>query len=87
MLAEKIINTLRSPFILNGRQFFTSASAGVALYPQDGTDCETLIKNADLAMYSSKLRGKNQYAFCSDPPLMACEPAAATGNSGQPFNC
>ncbi len=87
MLAEKIINTLRSPFILNGRQFFTSASAGVALYPQDGTDCETLIKNADLAMYSAKLRGKNQYAFCSDPPLMACEPAAATGNSGQPFNC
>lgn len=87
MLAEKIIDTLRSPFVLNGRKFFISASAGVALYPLDGADCETLIKNADLAMYSAKVRGKNQYALCPDPPLTACEPAAATGNPGQPFNC
>ncbi|NPV91959.1 MAG: diguanylate cyclase [Firmicutes bacterium] len=64
-LMDKIIDTLRRPILLNSQEFFISASAGVALYPQDGTDVETLIKNADIAMYNAKVRGKNQYLFCS----------------------
>jgi GGDEF domain-containing protein len=46
-------------------EFFISASAGVALYPQDGADVETLIKSADIAMYDAKAQGKNQYLLCS----------------------
>jgi diguanylate cyclase (GGDEF)-like protein len=62
---DKIIDTLRKPILLKGQEFFISASAGVTLYPQDGPDAETLIKNADIAMYNAKTRGKNQYFFCS----------------------
>jgi diguanylate cyclase (GGDEF)-like protein len=64
-IMDKIIDTLRKPVLLNEQEFFISASAGVALYPQDGTDVKTLIKNADIAMYKAKTRGKNQYLLCS----------------------
>ncbi|ATW24733.1 GGDEF domain-containing protein [Candidatus Formimonas warabiya] len=64
-IMDKIIDALRKPVLLNGQKFFISASAGVALYPQDGTDAETLIKNADIAMYNAKTHGKNQYLLCA----------------------
>lgn len=64
-IMDKIIDTLRKPVLLNGQKFLISASAGVALYPQDGTDAETLIKNADIAMYNAKTGGKNQYFLCT----------------------
>lgn len=60
-IMDKIIDMLRKPVLLNGQEFFISASAGVALYPQDGTDAETLIRNADIAMYNAKTGGKNRY--------------------------
>lgn len=62
-IMDKIMDTLRKPVLLNEQEFFISASAGIALYPQDGTDAETLIKNADIAMYKAKTRGKNQYSM------------------------
>lgn len=62
-LMDKITDTLRKPVLLNGHEFFISASAGVALYPQDGTDAETLVKNADTAMYTAKTRGKNNVYY------------------------
>ncbi|HBR00979.1 MAG TPA: sensor domain-containing phosphodiesterase [Ruminiclostridium sp.] len=64
-IMDKIIDTLRRPVLLNEQEFFISASAGVALYPQDGADVETLIKSADIAMYDAKAQGKNQYLLCS----------------------
>lgn len=64
-IMDKIMGTLRKPVLLNEREFFISASAGIALYSQDGTDIETLIKNADIAMYKAKTRGKNQYLLYS----------------------
>lgn len=66
LIMDEIINTLCKRVLLNEQEFFISASAGVALYPQDGTDCETLIKNADITMYNAKTRGKNQYLLCSE---------------------
>ena len=42
-----------------------TASAGVAVYPVDGEDSETLLKNADIAMYEAKAGGKNQILYCS----------------------
>ena len=65
-LAEKITNTLKQPFIVDGHELYVSASIGIALYPQDGTNIETLIKHADVAMYHVKGQGKNGYQFYSN---------------------
>ena len=61
----RLTDALNKAFILNGQKAFVTASMGVALYPQDGSDVETLIKNADASMYHAKSMGKNQYALCS----------------------
>jgi EAL domain-containing protein (putative c-di-GMP-specific phosphodiesterase class I) len=63
--AERMIASLSLPFDLGGRETFISASVGVALYPKDGKHLETLLKNADTAMYQAKKRGKNTYQFFS----------------------
>jgi diguanylate cyclase (GGDEF)-like protein/PAS domain S-box-containing protein len=65
-LAEKITNTLKKPFYVDGHELYVSASIGVALYPQDGTNIESLIKHADVAMYHVKGQGKNGYQFYSN---------------------
>ena len=64
-IMDKIMDALRRPILLNGREFYISASVGIAMYPRDGTDAKTLIADADIAMYKAKTRGKNQYLFCS----------------------
>lgn len=51
-----------TPITVNGSQFYISSSAGAALFPRDGTDSETLIRKADIAMYESKKRGKNTFS-------------------------
>ncbi|WP_373484853.1 EAL domain-containing protein [Acetobacterium malicum] len=65
VVAEKLMNLFNEPFMLKGQEFFMTASAGIALYPIDGKDPETLIKNADIAKYKAKEKGRNQYLFCS----------------------
>ena len=65
-LAEKITGTLKQPFNIDGHELYVSASIGIALYPQDGTNLDTLIKHADVAMYHVKGQGKNGYQFYSD---------------------
>ena len=47
------------------RESFIAFSVGIAIYPEDGADPETLVKNADIAMYEAKYSGKNAYRFCS----------------------
>ncbi|ULO06903.1 EAL domain-containing protein [Paenibacillus sp. 19GGS1-52] len=64
-IAEKIMRAIALPVIVKGQEFFITASAGIAVYPADGESTEELIKNADLAMYASKEKGKNQYTVCS----------------------
>ncbi len=63
---EAILNAFKTPIYIDSQEINLSASIGVAVYPQDGKNMETLIKNADLAMYESKKMGKNRYHFCSD---------------------
>ena len=53
-IAEKIASTLAHPFSLDKRQLYTSASIGITIYPQHGTDAGTLIQHADIAMYQAK---------------------------------
>lgn len=65
-IAKRIMDLFYEPFILKGQEFFMTASAGIALYPTDGEDAETLIMNADIAKFKAKEKGRNQYVLCSD---------------------
>jgi len=65
-LAGKIIDTLKQPFSIDGHELYVSVSIGIALYPQDGTSIDSLIKHADVAMYHVKGQGKNGYQFYSN---------------------
>ncbi|MDQ2866724.1 MAG: EAL domain-containing protein [Candidatus Eremiobacteraeota bacterium] len=67
-IAEQIIAAISEPFALEEYEQFISASIGVSMYPIDGSDDEMLIKNADIAMYRAKERGRNGYYFY-DPTL------------------
>jgi diguanylate cyclase (GGDEF)-like protein len=60
-IAEKIREEFVEPFAIGDRRLFVTASVGVALYPKDGLDSLTLLKNADAAMYRAKDRGRDQY--------------------------
>jgi diguanylate cyclase (GGDEF)-like protein/PAS domain S-box-containing protein len=62
-IAARVIEALAQPFYLAGQQLFVSASVGVATYPENGRDAETLLKNADTAMYGAKNGGRNNYQF------------------------
>jgi diguanylate cyclase (GGDEF)-like protein/PAS domain S-box-containing protein len=62
-VAEQILSSLAQPFVLQGREFFVTASIGIALAPQDGDELSQLMKNADTAMYHAKERGKNNFQF------------------------
>jgi len=62
-VAEQILTSLVTPFVLEGREFFVTASIGIALSPQDGSELSQLMKNADTAMYHAKERGKNNFQF------------------------
>jgi diguanylate cyclase (GGDEF)-like protein/PAS domain S-box-containing protein len=63
LVAQKVLNGLRLPFALGGTEQHVSASVGIALYPEDGRDAQTLMKNADTAMFHGKSLGKNTYQF------------------------
>lgn len=67
-IIDNIMYSFDLPILVKDQEFFITVSAGIAVYPVDGEESETLIKNADLAMYSSKEKGKNQCTFCS--PVM-----------------
>ena len=62
---EKITNDFKTPFLCSEHKISITASIGIALYPDDGRDSMSLIKNADLAMYKSKERGRNRHTFFS----------------------
>lgn len=64
-IAQRILNVFNDPFILEGKEFHVKASLGIALAPYDGEDAETLLKNADAAMYRVKQHGKNNFQVYS----------------------
>jgi diguanylate cyclase (GGDEF)-like protein/PAS domain S-box-containing protein len=59
--AQRILDNLKPAFKLEQQAFHISSSIGIALYPNDGEDAETLVKNADAALYRAKERGRNNY--------------------------
>ncbi len=64
IVTKKLIKHLLTPYDLNGQQFILGSSIGIAIYPQDGKDFDTLLQQADNAMYQAK-KQKTGYAFCS----------------------
>lgn len=62
-MAVKIIDLLNTPFHVNGMEVSTTGSLGISLFPADGNDFETLLKNADMAMYRAKESGRNAFRF------------------------
>jgi diguanylate cyclase (GGDEF)-like protein len=62
-VADRILDKLRCPVKIQGKEFFITGSLGIALYPDDGDSVDTLLKNADIAMYHAKQGGKNSYRF------------------------
>jgi len=64
-VAQKILHALRWPFMLQGETCHLTASIGISLYPNDGADLASLLKNADIATYRAKEQGKNNYLFYS----------------------
>lgn len=65
-LAEKLLEIVSEPLYLEAREVIVTASIGITLFSKDGTDCKTLQKNADIALYHAKGEGKNTYRFFSD---------------------
>ncbi len=62
-VAEKVLECFQNPFTVAGRELFITGSVGIAISPVDGSDIETLVKNADSAMYRAKDMGRNSYQF------------------------
>lgn len=62
-VAQLLIDELSKPFTLDGNEFFVTPSIGISLYPNDATDEETLVKQADTAMYHAKEMGRNHFRF------------------------
>ena len=62
-ILEKLMAAMHHPFVLEGHELFLSFSIGIGMYPQDGGDAETLLRNADTAMYRAKAEGRSGYRF------------------------
>ncbi len=66
MVAQKILNHLREPIEISGQPLVVTTSIGITVLPSDGLDPNELLRNADLAMYKAKERGRNNYQFYSE---------------------
>ena len=65
-IAQKILDSFTDPLSIDGHQFNLSTSIGIAIYPEDAEDMETLTRKSDAAMYYSKGHGRNQFKFFGD---------------------
>jgi diguanylate cyclase (GGDEF)-like protein/PAS domain S-box-containing protein len=63
IVAEKVLLALSNPYNIEQHEMHLTASIGIVMYPDDGTEAETLMKNADVAMYHAKAAGRNNYQF------------------------
>lgn len=64
-MVESVMQEFSRPFRIEGQEVFVSASVGICIFPEDGQDADTLLKNVDMAMYRAKETGRNTYHFYS----------------------
>jgi diguanylate cyclase (GGDEF)-like protein len=60
-IAQKLLEAVRQPFQLQGRELYVNTSIGISIYPEDGVDAESLIRSADIAMYRAKEQGRDRF--------------------------
>jgi diguanylate cyclase (GGDEF)-like protein len=65
-VCERVLNHLKIPMLLEGQEVSVTGSLGIAIYPDDGEDLDTLLRHSDMAMYNAKQSGKNAYRFFTD---------------------
>lgn len=65
-IAGRLLNDLTKPFVLEGHEVIVTASMGISVYPFDGEDAESLLKNAEIAVHHAKGHGKNNYQFYTE---------------------
>jgi diguanylate cyclase (GGDEF)-like protein len=61
VIAERILETIKRPRLVDGQEFSVTTSIGITIFPQDGADVHTLLRNADTAMYRAKERGRDNF--------------------------
>jgi len=66
IIARRILAEMSNPIFVEGNEIYCSASIGIAIYPHDGPDVDSLLKNADLAMYHAKAEGRNNFQFFAE---------------------
>jgi diguanylate cyclase (GGDEF)-like protein len=69
-VAQRVKDAMRRPFMIEGHEIFVTASIGISLFPEDGDDCDSLLKFADTAMYHAKNCGKNNAKLYSSSLTM-----------------
>lgn len=75
-IAKRIQTAFIEPFKIDSHQIYITASIGISIYPDNGTDFKTLIKNADVAMHQAKAVGRNNFQFCTPEMLFEVEERA-----------
>ena len=74
-LAQRVLDIFRKPFIFSDHRLNVTTSIGIAIYPEDGGNIESLLKNADIAMYWAKEQGRDIYKFYIGSEAEACDKA------------
>jgi diguanylate cyclase (GGDEF)-like protein/PAS domain S-box-containing protein len=69
-LARKLLDAVAAPLVVGSQRLTMTTSIGISLFPEDGTDVDTLLRNADIALYRAKERGRNNFQLCT-PALNA----------------
>ena len=79
-IAQHIIEQMQMPFDLDGKLAYVSASIGIAFYPDDSTEMDTLLGYADQAMYAAKAQGRNSFCYFAQPMQISAMQRLQTGN-------
>jgi diguanylate cyclase (GGDEF)-like protein len=80
-VAQRLIDSIGRPLLVDEHEFQITTSVGIAVCPDHGADIETLVQNADMAMYEAKLQGKNQFQFFETEPRSAVAEPRVEGAS------
>ncbi|MDR3570412.1 MAG: EAL domain-containing protein [Syntrophobacteraceae bacterium] len=79
-VARRILESISRPFLIGGEEIFITPSIGISIYPHDGSDPESLLKNADAAMYHAKDQGKNNIQYYNKSLNLAASERLAMEN-------
>ena len=66
VIARRVLRDISKPHVIDGKSLRVTASLGISVHPEDGSDADTLLKHADMAMYQAKAGGRNEFAFYSE---------------------